>query len=269
MRALAILLVCLACTGEGHRAQLAHGRAQANTEEGHESFQKVSDMASRQLSLGETKQHQSDSSAAGWLPGAGMRSAAGTDKAGNPTGLSRSPPAVMDETLFEKALRGELEQEGAENVFLSEAGWATYLDKEAGQSYAMNERVSEAQDGYFTPDVFSNPIDNVIAWFDSVKRYATQPLETAFPTISNDKSGARSFGKGTEIKARTIQPKTKDFNPELRQTGRGFNWFGSPSLEKKPDPTEKPKFWERFGKKPEPTEKPFFWEKFGKRDEDA
>jgi len=35
----------------------------------------------------------------------------------------------MDETILEKALAGELEEEGAENMFMSEVGWATYLDK--------------------------------------------------------------------------------------------------------------------------------------------
>ena len=72
---------------------------------------------------------------------------------------SRQGAVFMDETIMEKALAGELEQEGADNVFLTEVGWASYLDKEAGSSYNMNERPSKAQDGYFTPDVFSNPID--------------------------------------------------------------------------------------------------------------
>ena len=66
---------------------------------------------------------------------------------------------VMDETIIQKALSGELEEEGAENVFMSELGWATYLDKSAGSSYNMNERVSKASDGYFTPDIFSNPLE--------------------------------------------------------------------------------------------------------------
>ena len=56
---------------------------------------------------------------------------------------------------------GELEQEGAENVFMSELGWATYLDEKAGSSYNMNERPSKASDGYFTPDVFSNPLPHL------------------------------------------------------------------------------------------------------------
>ena len=72
---------------------------------------------------------------------------------------SRQGAVFMDETIMEKALAGELEQEGAENVFMSELGWATYLDKNAGSSYNMNERPSKASDGYFTPDAFSNPID--------------------------------------------------------------------------------------------------------------
>ena len=72
---------------------------------------------------------------------------------------ARATMPHMDETIMEKALAGELEQEGAENLFLSEVGWATFLDKECGSSYNMNQRVSAADDGYFTPDIFSNPLD--------------------------------------------------------------------------------------------------------------
>lgn len=149
---------------------------------------------------------------------------------GKPVGVTtmRPAPIFMDETIFQKALRGELEQEGAENVFLSEAGWAKYLD-EQGQSYSMNERVSKAKDGYFTPDVFSNPIDNVNAFISSLKRAVDDPLEAGFPTISNDQSGARSWGKGDEILSRTIKPKEKDFEPKKRLTGiPGLNIFGAP-----------------------------------------
>ena len=71
---------------------------------------------------------------------------------------SRQGAVFMDETIMEKALAGELEQEGAENVFLTEVGWASYLDKQ-GQSYNMNEIPSKAADGYYTPDIFSNPVD--------------------------------------------------------------------------------------------------------------
>merc|ERR1712118_213166 len=111
----------------------------------------------------------------------------------------------MDETIMEKALAGELEQEGAENVFMSELGWATYLDQNAGSSYNMNERQSMAQDGYFTADIFSNPIDVVGDWLGAVKRAVGAPLATSFMTISNDPNGARSFPKGyDEVKSRTI-----------------------------------------------------------------
>merc|ERR1719389_604951 len=143
---------------------------------------------------------------------------------------TRSAGPVMDETIIEKALSGELEQEGAENVFLSELGWASYLDKEAGQSYNMNERVSQAGDGYFTPDIFSNPVDVVTSWFDSMKRVASDPLAASFMTISNDPNGKRSWGKGvTEINARTIKPKVKNFDKNMRITGiPGLNIFGAP-----------------------------------------
>ena len=73
--------------------------------------------------------------------------------------VARANAPAMDETILEKALAGELEEEGAENVFMSELGWATYLDQNAGSSYNMNERPSLAQDGYFTADIFSNPVD--------------------------------------------------------------------------------------------------------------
>jgi hypothetical protein len=73
--------------------------------------------------------------------------------------VARANAPAMDETIIEKALAGELEEEGAENVFMSELGWATYLDQNAGSSYNMNERPSIAQDGYFTADIFSGPGD--------------------------------------------------------------------------------------------------------------
>ena len=46
--------------------------------------------------------------------------------------VARANAPAMDETILEKALAGELEEEGAENVFMSELGWATYLDEKAG-----------------------------------------------------------------------------------------------------------------------------------------
>jgi len=137
----------------------------------------------------------------------------------------------MDETILEKALAGELEEEGAENVFMSELGWATYLDENAGSSYNMNQRPSLADDGYFTPTVFSNPIDVLGKWVESLKTAVSDPLATGFPTISNDPTGGRSYPTGSdEVSARTIKPKVKNFDPSLRITGiPGFNAFGSPS----------------------------------------
>ena len=145
--------------------------------------------------------------------------------------VARANAPAMDETILEKALAGELEEEGAENVFMSELGWATYLDEKAGSSYNLNERPSMAQDGYFTADIFSNPADVIGDWLDSLKRYASEPLATAFPTITNDPNELRSYPKGAnEVNARTIKPKVKDFDPSKRITGiPGFNFFGSPS----------------------------------------
>eukprot|EP00965_Chrysotila_dentata_P210255 6185794-Pleurochrysis_carterae.AAC.1 len=177
---------------------------------------------------------------------------------------------VMDETIINKALSGELEEEGAENIFLSEVGWATYLDENAKSSYNMNQRPSLADDGYFTPSIFSNPLEvcpsrldtykNVdlriervlLAWFavvgawkDSIVSAISRPLDVAFPTITNDETGGRSYPTGmthihsylaplhrstSEVKARTITPKEKDMDVSKRIVGvPGFNLFGSPS----------------------------------------
>jgi len=144
---------------------------------------------------------------------------------------SRACVPTMDETILEKALSGELEQEGAENVFMSEVGWAYYLDKECQSSYNLNERFSKAGDGYVTPSLVSNPLDVAVSWFESMKRVASDPLSASFPTISNDKSGNRAYPKGSsEVQARTIKPKVKDFDKKLRTVGiPGKNIFGTPS----------------------------------------
>merc|ERR1719487_1853576 len=88
---------------------------------------------------------------------------------------ARQGAVFMDETILEKALAGELEEEGFENVFMSEVGWATYLDKEAGSSYNMNQRPSLADDGYFTPSIVDNPIDVVTSWIDNLKDWVSDP----------------------------------------------------------------------------------------------
>ena len=138
----------------------------------------------------------------------------------------------MDETVIQNALAGTLEEEGAENHWLSELGWASYLDKQ-GQSYAMNERASVAGDGYFTPDAFSNPLDVLGSWAESMKRVASDPMSVAFPTITNDMSGNRSYGKGnTEYNARTLQY-DKYYYESINSGENFFNLFGS-----KYDPTQ-------------------------------
>ena len=66
------------------------------------------------------------------------------------------------------------------------------------------------------------------------------PLEKGFPTITNDKTGARAYPKGlNEAKARTLPPKNKDWqlfknpdevNKDKRTSGLpGINIFGAPS----------------------------------------
>jgi hypothetical protein len=135
----------------------------------------------------------------------------------------------MDETLIQKGISGGLEEEGAECLWQSELGWADYLDKKADSSYAMNERPSKASDGYYTPDVFSNPMDIAKSWVESMKGVIADPLEAGFMTISNDRSGNRSYPKGaTEVDARTIKPKIKNFDPKKRNAVPGFNVFGTP-----------------------------------------
>ena len=68
-----------------------------------------------------------------------------------------------------------------------------------------------------------------------MKRVLKDPLSTSFMTISNDVNGARSFPKGlTEVNARTIKPKVKDFDKNMRVTGLpGLNIFGAPSSKQK------------------------------------
>jgi len=143
----------------------------------------------------------------------------------------RAPVTSMDETIIQNALAGDLEAEGAENVFLTEVGWASYLDKEAKSSYNMNQRVSQADDGYFTPTFFSNPLEVLGSFKDGLLFSIGNPLASAFPTISNDPSGNRAYPPGAnEINARTIKPKVKDFDKSKRVTGiPGFNAFGAPS----------------------------------------
>jgi len=165
------------------------------------------------------------------LVGVGLGAAATLAVTGRKASTPPRAAVAMDETLLEKALAGELEEEGAENVFMSELGWASYLDEAAQGSYNMNERFSLAADGYVTPDVFSNPLDVLSSWVSAQKRYIQDPLEGAFMTISNDQTGARSYPKGaTEVTARTIKPKVKNFDKKMRIVGiPGFNFFGAPS----------------------------------------
>ena len=133
----------------------------------------------------------------------------------------RANTIKMDETLFQNTLKGKLAEEGKENVFMSELGWATYLDKE-GYSYAMNQKVSEADDGYFTPDAFSNPLKVIGSWMESMNRVKNDPLAAAFPTITNDPDGKRSWGEGSEFKSRTHQL-DKSYPPSGDKL---FNLFG-------------------------------------------
>merc|ERR1719335_1422553 len=101
----------------------------------------------------------------------------------------------------------------------------------------MNSRPSlRDEDG---PDKYDLLNSNPLQWggdfFKTVKRAASDPLEAAFPTMSNDRTGKRSWGKGAngeifnEVSARTIKPKEKPLGPEdekRRVAVKGYNLFG-------------------------------------------
>jgi len=61
-----------------------------------------------------------------------------------------------------------------------------------------------AVDGYYTPDAFTGPVEVLGSWVESMKRVASDPLNVAFPTITNDPDGKRSYGKANEYQSRTI-----------------------------------------------------------------
>lgn len=82
----------------------------------------------------------------------------------------------MDETLFENVLGDELEREGAEKPWLSEAGWAVYLDSQ-DSGYAMNNKVSE-DFKYFTAGIFSNPFEIIGDFFDGLDGMTTKMFRT-------------------------------------------------------------------------------------------
>lgn len=136
----------------------------------------------------------------------------------------------MDDTLFEAALTGKLQEEGTEQVWLSEIGLAETMDKKYKSSYNMNERPSLSHDGFYTPDVFSSPTDIIASFLSGIKEALAAPLETGFPTIDNDQTGGRSWPKGThEQTSRIIKPTKRDLHKkQLRVVGVGINNWGAP-----------------------------------------
>merc|ERR1719324_2379239 len=90
----------------------------------------------------------------------------------------------------------------------------------------MNPRPSQIDD-YFTPSILSNPLDVAKSGLDGIKKAVSAPLDTAFPTISNDPTGTRSYPKGmSEVNARTIKPPKGGKEPTSGQYL--FNLFGNP-----------------------------------------
>lgn len=154
----------------------------------------------------------------------------------------RAPAAKMDETFLEGLIDlvqggSKLKDEGTEEFWKSEKGWSKYLDEKHEQSYAMNARPSLAgENGDDAPgagDIHllnAGPIDNAKALAKNIGKVIKDPLDAVFPTISNDPSGTRSWGKNqNEIMSRTIKPKVKDMDPSRRKSVDGFNLFGSPA----------------------------------------
>jgi hypothetical protein len=146
----------------------------------------------------------------------------------------------MDETILQLAWKGmcktgdpwsELRKEGQTEFWKSELGWAKWLDSQ-GQSYNMNERVSLAKDGYLQPSVMDfveNPGFVARSVINKAKKIAYDPGETFLVTISNDKSGSRSWGAYSEIESRTHKPKKGYTRYGLG--GRGVFGFGARDIE--------------------------------------
>lgn len=133
-------------------------------------------------------------------------------------------------TLTEKvlhAITGEVptRPKGEDWFWLSEEGWADYLDKEYGQSYAMNERPSKTTYPKFNPN---NPIDIIKDAIEDSKRFARDPLEAMFPTIGGDTTGARSWGKYSEVESRNFKP-PKGYGPYGLKGGGFFGFDLRPS----------------------------------------
>ncbi|KAG8465650.1 hypothetical protein KFE25_002957 [Diacronema lutheri] len=130
--------------------------------------------------------------------------------------VSHSAAVHMDETLFDDILSDELEKEGAEKPWLSEAGWALYLDSQ-NSGYAMNEKVSE-DFKYFTAGIFGNPLEVIGDFFEGLDNMTAKmfPISKKYtaPAGKGDK-------KGKPVKA--------EKDKGLREVGKpGFaNIFGS------------------------------------------
>merc|ERR1719356_1007260 len=71
--------------------------------------------------------------------------------------------------------------------------------------------------------LLDSPADYFKAWISSIKRIAKDPADYYFPSITNDMSGARSWGGGSEIESRNHKP-PKGFGARgLEGTGI-FGW---------------------------------------------
>jgi hypothetical protein len=168
----------------------------------------------------------------------------------------------MDETIYQnfgKTFFGDdgtdyLVEEGQEEFWRSEKGWARYLD-EQGQSYNMNPRPS-LDPSFDAPDLLDSPVDVLKSFIGSIKRIARDPADYYFPSLSNDMSGARSWGGGSEVESRNHKP-PKGFGARgLEGTGI-FGWGAMEEYasdekevaEKKRVAAEREKKWNALGEK--------------------
>mmetsp|Transcript_96165 Transcript_96165/g.176125 ORF Transcript_96165/g.176125 Transcript_96165/m.176125 type:complete len:498 (+) Transcript_96165:97-1590(+) len=143
----------------------------------------------------------------------------------------RAENPVMDDTLIQKFFTGglrALKEEGEKEWWKSEVQMALYLDKYYGQSYNMNPRPSQiGYENFKGVNWYSKPSDIFKNYVKTLQRVSNAPLNSIFPSISNDKYGARQWGPGqTEISSRIIQPAIRDMDPSRRFSVPGVSFFG-------------------------------------------
>jgi len=157
------------------------------------------------------------------------------------------------------------------NYILSEIAWAKKMDKDYQASYNMNKRPSlEDPDDYsmiwFKPreERYKDPAKVAQSYLKGALKFAADPLDGIFRSITNDMSGKRSWGLKepgnpsvgvmTERDSRIIKPKEDvSVDPNLVARGSGLRiggrytrkipglpfaeFFNSPPIEPEKNPT--------------------------------